>query len=284
MTHAGLPPVTARPSVLHGGPLYDLLLRALYDDAGRGVVMTNPDGRVRHSNAAFTRLLGYADDELIGRAFNEFTHPEDRMIGVDAMKALIRGDEPRATIEKRYIRNDGAEVWAALDIQAIRGDDGAPLLFVVCVEDITSRKRAEQEQRATQEAVIAAQREALRQLSTPVIPIAAGLLALPLVGSVDSARAQQIVDTLLTAVAEQRAHTVILDITGAPAVDAEAAALFVRIAQATRLLGATLVLTGVSPAVAQAMVALDLPLHGVHTLGSFQRAVAAALAGEFAAG
>jgi rsbT co-antagonist protein RsbR len=283
MPHSGLPPTIERPSVLRGGPLHDMVLRALYDDAGRGVAMTNLDFRLRHCNAAFARLLGYTDEELIGRPINDLTHPEDRQIGRDALRELVQGERPRAAIEKRYVRKDGGEVWAALDIQVIRDDSGAPLLFVTSIEDITPRKRAEAERLAAQERVIEAQREALRQLSTPVIPIAAGILAAPLIGAVDSERAQQIVETLLAEIAAQRAHTVILDITGAAAVDAEAIALFGRIAQAARLLGAAMVLTGVSPAVAQAMVGLDVPLQGVRTLGSFQRGVAAALAGELGA-
>lgn len=119
--------------------------------------------------------------------------------------------------------------------------------------------------------------ERIRQSSTPIAPVVDGILVVPLVGMFDSLRAQLLTDRLLQAVAHARAVVVILDISGVPVFDADAATLIVRLAQALRLLGAELILVGVSPASAQTIVELDIQLTGLRALGSLQDGLALAL-------
>lgn len=257
--------------------LQALILRALYDDASRGVLLTNPDGVLRHCNAAAGRLLGYEQAELIGRRFNDFTHPDDASLGLSLIRDMIRGGLSQATLEKRYVRRDGATVWVSLHITAIRDQRDVVTLFVASIEDITPRKQTELERKLAADQIIAAHREALRQLSTPLIPITDDVVALPLIGAVDGERAAQILETLLATVAARRTRVVLLDLTGLAAIDREVVGLFTRVAQATRLLGAEVILTGVGPALAREMVALDVDLAGLRTLGSLQRAVSEVL-------
>src|SRR5262249_37430789 len=99
----------------------------------------------------------------------------------------------------------------------------------------------------------------------------------PLVGEIDSERADQIMDSLLAGIAAQHAEVAILDITGVQMVDTRVAAILVRVAQAARLLGAEVVLTGVGPSLAQSLVSLGAELRGIITCGSFQRGIAHAL-------
>ena len=119
--------------------------------------------------------------------------------------------------------------------------------------------------------------ERIRQSSTPVAPVVEGILVVPLVGLFDAMRAELLTDRLLQEVTRARASVVILDISGVPAFDAQAAELIVRLAGAARLLGAALILVGVSPATARTMVEMAVELRGLRTMGSLQDGLALAL-------
>ncbi len=133
------------------------------------------------------------------------------------------------------------------------------------VRDVTEQKRAEEalRQSADQQQIIRLQAAALQDLATPLIPISSQVLALPLVGAVDTQRAQQVIEALLRGVEASRAHTAILDITGVPLVDTQVANALLTAAQAVRLLGAQVILTGIRPEVAQTLVGLGVDLTGL---------------------
>jgi rsbT co-antagonist protein RsbR len=102
-------------------------------------------------------------------------------------------------------------------------------------------------------------------------------LVMPLIGAVDSRRVQQMMGVLLTGVAESSATSVILDITGVPVVDSQVADAFFRAAQAVKLLGAQVILTGIRPEVAQTLVGLGVELHNLITRSRLQDGIAYAL-------
>ena len=112
------------------------------------------------------------------------------------------------------------------------------------------------------------------------MPVADGVLVMPLIGGIDHARAQQILEALLTAIVAQRARTVILDITGVHDVDSHAAEALVRATEAARLLGAATILSGITPVLAQTLVELGVPLHRIVAVGDLRSAVARALRGR----
>jgi hypothetical protein len=92
---------------------------------------------------------------------------------------------------------------------------------LVLARDITAHRRAEREWTAMQEQIIQAQQAALRELSTPLMPIADGVVVMPLIGVIDSARAQQIMESLLHGVSEYKARVALIDITGVKVVDTQ---------------------------------------------------------------
>ncbi len=134
----------------------------------------------------------------------------------------------------------------------------------------------EQIQRHSQE-IIDAQRQALRELSTPIVPISDEIIALPLIGSIDTTRAQQVMEALLTAISHYQAEVVIIDITGVPVVDTGVANHLLQTAQAARLLGTRVVLTGIAPEVAQTIVSLGVELVGLVTKSDLQSGIEYAL-------
>jgi anti-anti-sigma factor len=143
--------------------------------------------------------------------------------------------------------------------------------------DLREQKQMEAERAAMQEQIIDAQRSALRELSTPLIPITDEVVIMPLIGTLDSGRAQQVMEALLEGVSQYQADLVILDITGVSVVDTQVAQAFIQAAQAVRLLGAQVMLTGIQPQIAQTLVHLGVDLSSIQTQGSLQAGIAAAL-------
>jgi rsbT co-antagonist protein RsbR len=117
------------------------------------------------------------------------------------------------------------------------------------------------------------QRILLRELSVPVIPISASTLIMPLVGALDSIRLQQIQEQALRALEHKSARYLVLDITGVPVVDSQVAQGLLSVVQAARLLGAQVLLVGIRPEVAQAIVGLGLDLREIYTASDLQSAL-----------
>jgi rsbT co-antagonist protein RsbR len=120
-------------------------------------------------------------------------------------------------------------------------------------------------------------REAIQELSTPIIPLYIGVLAVPLVGRVDSQRAQVLTEALLEAIAREQAEIVLLDITGVAVVDTNVANHLIQTARAAALLGSQVVLVGISAEVAQTLVQLGLDLGQLVTLSNLQSGLEYAL-------
>ena len=118
---------------------------------------------------------------------------------------------------------------------------------------------------------------AVRELSTPVIRVHDRVLLLPLVGTVDSHRAQQIMESVLTHVVEAQARCIIIDIAGVPVVDTRVADHLLKTAAAVRLLGAQVVLTGITAQVARTMVQLGLDVSSMHTVSRLSEGIELAL-------
>jgi ribose transport system substrate-binding protein len=125
-------------------------------------------------------------------------------------------------------------------------------------------------QRKLHDEVVTAQQRLIRELSTPVIPITDTTLVLPLIGTIDSTRAQQILEKMLTAIALHHAQILIVDITGVAVVDTSVAHHLLQAAQAARLLGATVLLVGITPEVAQTIVQLGVDFSGIITHSTLQ--------------
>lgn len=120
------------------------------------------------------------------------------------------------------------------------------------------------------ERVIRQQQEAIRELSTPVLQVRERLLILPIIGIVDSERARQLTEQLLRGVRSNRAKVVVMDITGVPSVNATVANHLVQTVEAARLLGATVIVTGLSPEIAQTLVTIGVDLTKMNTVGDLQ--------------
>lgn len=143
--------------------------------------------------------------------------------------------------------------------------------------ELAERARVEAARATLQQEVIEIQKTMLLELSTPLIPIADGVMVMPLVGSMDTRRAEQVLETVLRGVQSNRAAVVIIDITGIRLVDESVANTLLNAARALRMLGAEAVLTGIRPEVAQTLVGLNADLGSVVVRGTLQIGIAYAL-------
>ena len=120
------------------------------------------------------------------------------------------------------------------------------------------------------ERIIRQQQEAIRELSTPVLQVREQLLILPIIGVLDSQRARQVTEQLLRAIRANRAKVVVIDITGVPDIDNSVANHIVETVDASRLMGASVIITGLSPEIAQTLVTLGVELGKVNAVGDLQ--------------
>jgi anti-anti-sigma factor len=131
--------------------------------------------------------------------------------------------------------------------------------------EIVERKRAEGE--------IQKQQESIRRLSTPVLPVRERLLILPMIGEIDAQRARQLTDQLLHGIRTNRARVVVMDMTGVASVDSQVANHLVRTVQAANLLGASVIVTGLSREITQTLVHIGVDLSSLTTLGDLQSGI-----------
>jgi rsbT co-antagonist protein RsbR len=127
------------------------------------------------------------------------------------------------------------------------------------------------------EELIARQRQQLLEVATPVIKLWDGVVAVPLIGTLDSARSQVVMESLLEAIVDQRAAYAILDITGVPTVDSLVAQHLMKTVAAARLMGAECIVSGIRPAIAQTIVQLGIDLGSIITRAGLADALAHAL-------
>jgi rsbT co-antagonist protein RsbR len=120
------------------------------------------------------------------------------------------------------------------------------------------------------ERIIRQQQEAIRELSTPVLQVRERLLILPIIGVMDPQRARQLTEQLLRGIRANRARVVVIDITGVAAIDSHVANHLVQTVEASRLLGATVIVTGLSPEIAQTLVNIGVDLGKMNTVGDLQ--------------
>src|SRR3954469_1752634 len=120
------------------------------------------------------------------------------------------------------------------------------------------------------ERVIRQQQDSIRELSPPVLPVRERLLILPIIGVLDAERARQLTEQLLGGIRTHRAKVVVVDITGVPDVDEAVANHLVQTVDASRLMGASVIITGLSPEIAQTLVTLGVDLSKIRTIGDLQ--------------
>jgi PAS domain S-box-containing protein len=120
--------------------------RNIFESSGIGMVILGPDGQITKVNNRFCEMMGYKEDEIIGINFRDITHPGDLDKSVKLTMELLKNESIESNlIEKRYLNKHGELIWALTTISLIRDSDGKPLFFIAQVQDITGRKKFEEQ-------------------------------------------------------------------------------------------------------------------------------------------
>jgi len=226
------------------------------------------------ANHAMERVAGFAIGAETGRTIVAI-FPNALESGLAAIYAEVA--HTSTTRDLGIVSYGDARVAARqFAVQALSPGPG---YVTVLVDDVTAQAHAETalRQALAQEATISAQRATLAALSTPLIPVHDQIVVLPLIGALDTQRANQVQAALLAGIAAQRAQVAIVDITGVPVMDTLVARALVLAAQSVRLLGASVILTGMRPEIAQTLVGLGAELAGMVTCSTLQQGIQIAL-------
>jgi rsbT co-antagonist protein RsbR len=249
-----------RPAVIEAD--YRRMINAMLDTE---VIMLDADGNILTWSDGAVRLKGFTADEVIGRNISMF------YTDGDAESGLARTELDEAVRTGRYegegwrVRKGGERFWANVVIQPIRSEDGSASGFVKLTRDITEK--------VEQERLVRRQRDEIMELSTPVIQIWDRVLALPLIGMLDSDRAARFTESLLQRIADDEAAVVILDISGVPMIDTAVAQHLFKTIQGARLMGAESIISGVRPETAQAMVQLGIDIGTIRSRSTLRDAL-----------
>jgi rsbT co-antagonist protein RsbR len=244
---------------------YQIMLDSLFDE----VIQLDENGYVLTWNRGAERLKGYTADEAIGQHVTVFYTDDDVRIGLAEREMRVARETGRCETEGWRKRKDGSRFWASVVLTAMRDSQDELLGYVKVARDQTERRSAEE--------LIRRQRDEILELSTPVIQVWDRVLALPIIGTLDSNRASRLTESLLNKIADLEAEIVILDISGVPTIDTQVAQHLLKTVHAARLMGATSILSGVRPETAQAMVHLGIELGGLRSRNTLRDALQLAL-------
>ncbi len=245
---------------------YAAYARSLLEASLDPLVTISAEGKITDVNEASVQVTGVPRERLIGTDFsNYFTEPQKAREGYRQVfsEGFVR-DYPLA------IRHSSGRVTDVLYNASVYKDEQGKVLGVfAAARDITERKRAEER--------IQQQSRDIMELSTPVMQVWQGVVAAPLIGSLDSQRTQHFMERLLNRIVETNSPVALVDIMGVPTVDTQTAQHLIETISAVRLLGAQVVLTGVRPAIAQTLVHLGVDLTGIITRSSMSAGLQVAL-------
>ncbi len=258
--------------------------RTLAEVTPLGIGVTGLDGKVSYANPSFHTMHGYEtpEESVVGMSSVEFVAPHEQHRVREIVDTAMAHGSWQGSVTKR--RKDGSTFPAEIAVAPIRSNGEAPHAIGVIVLDTTEQKRLEQERLEWQDQIIATQQAMVRELSTPLIPLSENLIAMPLIGAIDSTRAQQVMETLLEGIAHYQVDVAILDITGVRVVDTQVANALVQAARAVRLLGAQVVVTGIRAETARMLVSLGADLTGIITQSTLREGIAWAMEREMERG
>lgn len=224
------------------------------------IMAVNKDLKLIFLNNAGLKFIGSTWEKIQGLPCHEVFNSQHCQTSDCRMKQVIDGGE--SCTVRNEVTVDGRSVPIEYTAAALKDDHGVVVGGLEYILDITDRVRQEKRLRE--------QSQTIMEISTPAIKLWDRIIILPVVGVIDSVRAQQMMSTMLKKITETSAKVIILDIQGVAAVDTAVANHLIKIAKATKLMGCNCIISGISPAVAESLVQLGIDLGDVATNSTLQ--------------
>lgn len=244
----------------------DLFKNQMLDQIPVPVIAVDQNRVITYINQAGQDLLGLPAGEIYGKVCAEVFGTEH--CGTESccmQKAITQG---KLFTARNVVAAKGLKIPVEYTAVPLYGADSKIIGGLEYFVDITERVQYEDRLRE--------QNFTIRQMSTPTIKLWEGVLVLPIVGVIDSMRAQNMMETMLQRITETSAKVIILDIQGVAAVDTAVANHLIKITKATRLMGCQCIISGISPAVAQTIVQLGIEMADFSTKANLSDALSAA--------
>lgn len=252
--------ISKQKEILHKLHIYE----KIFDNVDKDIMLLDKDFKILWANKKVIDTYGKTPSDIISNFCYKVTHridhicspPNDVCPVVEAQKT----GNPVTVLHTHFDRK-GNKTYAEVSAYPVF-ENGKVSEFIHISRDVTERVITEERLREQQKAIF--------ELSTPAIKIWEGIIAMPIIGVIDSNRAKQLMENLLASIVKTQAAIAILDITGVPMVDTEVADRLLRTVKAASLLGTKCIMVGLKPDIAQSIVNLGVDLSGVETFTSLQ--------------
>ncbi len=247
------------------GCIHNLALyRKVLDNVHEEIMLLDRDYRILWANKGVMDKYGPAKKGVVSEFCHKVTHGIEHICkppnDICPIEEVMKNGGPVTVLHTHFDRN-GDRIYAEVTAYPVY-EKARITEFIHISRDVTERVIAEERLKEHQKAIT--------ELSTPVVEVWKGIIALPLIGIIDSSRARQIMENLLDVIVKTSAAIAIIDITGVPIVDTEVADRLIKTIKAAMLLGTSCIMVGIKPEIAQSMVHLGVDLGGISTFASLQ--------------
>lgn len=247
------------------------LIASAAEEALWKITIEDPDQPISpatpcHFSDRFAELAGMAPAEVehVAGMFMRVVHPDDLERVTAHFNTALEAPDGRFRTEYRLVTKSGAVRLVQVAARVARDARGRICKIAGAISDITDLRRVDTELRERL-ALIESQQSIIEELSTPLLEVWDGVLALPIVGSLDQRRTAVAMEALLSAVVEKRIRFALIDLTGVDHIDTDTAYHVTVIARTVELLGARTIITGIQPAIARAILELGTDLRSLET-------------------